>query len=117
MNLSEHFPNPKDEAKKSAKLIGLGVLTLICSLAFLFFFLGIFKGPWLLSLIIIVISGTAEFSAAFLMLVGTIFGFHAIYRLIKLRESWGFAWVSIIALPLILLLILILLAGITYKGP
>ena len=117
MSLSERFQNPKDEANKSAKLIGLGVLALVFSNVFLRFLrmTGQKLGP--LNLIIVMISGLAEFLAAFLMLAGTVLGFHAIYRLRKLRESWGFAWVSIIALPLMLLLILIILMGITYKGP
>ncbi len=123
MSLSGRFPNPKDEARKAAKLIFFGVLSLVFVLVVSFVYLYFLKvmhskaktGP--LFLIIIGIGGLSNILATFLILAGTVLGFHAIYRLIKLRESWGLAWVSIIALPLMILLLLIMLAGFFYRGP
>lgn len=120
MNLSERFKNPKDEANKSAKFIGLGVLALLFSLVVFFayiYFLKFTNGKagGTLFLIQVVISGLSSILATFLMLAGTVLGFHSVHSLRKQRERLGLAWVSIFILPLTLLLLLMML--VPYHGP
>jgi hypothetical protein len=120
MNLSERFKNPKDEASKSAKFIGLGILSILSSLVVFFayiYFLKFTNGKagGTIFLIQVVISGLGSILATFLMLVGTVLGFHSVYRLKKQRERLGLAWVSIFLLPLTLLLLLMIL--VPYHGP
>jgi hypothetical protein len=125
--------NLKHEARKSAILIGLGVL----SIAFNFCdFTYIYESGSAL-LLEIMIGGFLNVLGVCLILNGTVIGLRANYRLRKLRESWdfessdvemmimqrklregsGFEWVSIIFLPFVIIIIFIILVAITSNRP
>jgi hypothetical protein len=111
------YETPRDEARTSAILIGRGILVLVISFG-LPFLLGITKlGPFIPVTAAILIYGVGEFAGLAMIFAGTWLGFHATYRLLKARERLGFAWVTIVVLPLPLFLALFVFLAITYKGP
>lgn len=111
------YDTPRDEAKTSAILIGRGILALVIAFGSPWFLWILKGGPNYLDIIIILIIGGALFGGLAMMLSGTWLGFHSIYRLWKLKERLGYAWVSIIALPVTLILVLFFFIAITYRGP
>jgi len=129
--------NPKEEGKKSAKLIGFGLLCLFFGIAI--FILYIFVMPKdthgkldPFFIVIIMICGLCQLLAFILIVAGTILGFRSIFRRRELKESlqvkddqnidqqrrteenWGAEWVSVITLPLTILLAFIFLMAILW---
>lgn len=108
----------KDEAKTSAILIGRGVLAFLIPFIFPIYLLPSLLPRFIepnnqIIMVLTIIFVIISIAGGYMILAGTGLGIHAIYRLTRLRESWGFAWVSIIALPLELI---IWFVGNTYNG-
>jgi len=112
------YDTPKDEAKTSAILIGRGVLAFLLPIVFPKYLLAKFLGPNNpIIMVLIMILGVVSIAGGYMILAGTGLGLHAIYRLTRLKEKWGFAWISLIALPLTLMILALWFMGIIYKGP
>jgi hypothetical protein len=102
------YETPKDEARTSAILSGRGVVALVIGFKFPGYLVAnTFGKDSPMMTVMVAVMMVIILVGQLMLLVGTGLGYHAIYRLIRLKESWGYAWVSIIALPLVALLILL----------
>jgi hypothetical protein len=99
---------PKDEARISAILIGRGVVALVIGFKFPGYLVAnTFGKDSPMMTVMVAVMMVIILAGQLMLLAGTGLGYHALYRLTRSREPWGYAWVSIIALPLAALLILL----------
>jgi hypothetical protein len=102
------YEDPKDEARTSAILIGRGAVALILGLKFPGYLVAnTFGKNSPMMTVMIVVMMALMLAGELMLLAGTGLGFHAIYRLTRMKEPWGYAWASVIGLPLAALLILL----------
>jgi len=102
------YKEPKDEARTSAILIGRGAVAFIIGFKLPGHLVANIFGKDSPMMTVMVAVMMVLISAGQLMLLaGTGLGFHAIYRLTRMNEPWGYAWISVIGLPLAALLILL----------
>jgi hypothetical protein len=111
------YEKPRDEANTSAILIGRGFLAIGIPIIFPTSLLAKFFGPgsaivYVVTMVLIV----SSIAGGYMILSGTGLGLHAIYRLTRLKEKWGLAWISLLGLPFALLFIAFWLVAITYRG-
>ena len=102
------YKEPKDEARTSAILIGRGMVALIIGLKFPGYLVAnTFSKDSPMMTVMVAVMMVVIFAGELMLLAGTGLGYHAIYRLTRMKEPWGYAWASVIGLPLVALLILL----------
>jgi len=122
---NHNHPNPQNQSApqsleqklvKSAKLVGVGFVLLVIGCSALLIFGRKFAGSSSF-LVIVLIGGFCNLAATPLLLLGAIRGIYFSVRLGMQRKAKAFSLLFIAVLPLAIILLLVAIAGITYKGP